>query len=44
MMLVVAMTTRGASLWVLKMATGMPDCTTKVSSFSMFLRESTMAW
>ena len=25
MMLVVAMTTRGASLWVLNMATGMPD-------------------
>ena len=39
MMLVLAITTRGASRWVLKMATGMPDWIASVSSFSRFIRD-----
>ena len=44
MMLVVAITTRGASVLVRKIATGMPDCTTRVSSFSSSFSDLTMAW
>ena len=44
MMLVLAMTTRGASRWVAKTATGMPDCTTKVSSSPSSFSAATIAW
>ena len=44
MMLVLAMTTRGASLCVANTATGMPDCTTSVSSSPRSLSAATMAW
>ena len=44
MMFVVAMTTTGAYLWVLKTATGMPDWTTRVSLSSSSLRDFTIAW
>jgi hypothetical protein len=37
------MRTRGASACVLKTATGLPDWTMSVSSFSSFLRAATMA-
>ena len=44
MMFVVAMTTTGAYLCVLKTATGMPDCTTSVSLSSSSFRDFTIAW
>ena len=44
MMLVFAITTRGASRCVLKIATGMPDWMTSVSLFSRSLSDATMAW
>src|SRR5205807_5315607 len=37
------MRTRGACSCVLKTPTGLPDCTSKVSSFSRFFRLSTIA-
>ncbi len=36
------MSTRGASSWVRKIATGLPDCTSKVSSSFSVLRERTI--
>ena len=37
------MRTRGASAWVRNTATGLPDWTMSVSSFSSFFRLATMA-
>ena len=37
-MLELAISTRGASMWVRKTATGLPLCTSSVSSFSSFLQ------
>ncbi len=38
-----AISTRGASAWLLKTATGLPDCTSRVSSSSRRRRAATMA-